>query len=80
MIVSHEDPKREELSRMIEEIKRKLQIVNGAAIKPESFSLNKYDEIEEIYEMVISKSNFSVSEMDAIVSELGQMKDRKPEA
>ncbi|ADH99222.1 DUF1128 domain-containing protein [Salisediminibacterium selenitireducens] len=78
--MSQEDPRREELSRMIEEIKRKLQIVNGAAIKAESFSLNKYDEIEEIYEMVISKPSFSVSEMDAIVSELGQMRDRKPEA
>ncbi|AOM83217.1 DUF1128 domain-containing protein [Salisediminibacterium beveridgei] len=77
--MSEHDPRRDDLSHMIEEIKRKLHVVNGAAIKAESFSLNKYDDIEEIYDMVMSKDSFSVSELNAIVSELGQMRDRQPE-
>lgn len=70
---------RENLAIMIEDIKTKLHIVNGAAIKPEHFSLKKFDEIEEIHAMVMKKGNFSVSELDAIVSELGTMRDHAEE-
>nr|WP_259457882.1 DUF1128 domain-containing protein [Salipaludibacillus neizhouensis] len=77
--LSNEEKKREDLSIMIEDIKKQLHIVNGAAIKPENFSLKKYDDIEEIHTMVMKKTNFSVSELDAIVSELGTMRDKDPE-
>jgi uncharacterized protein YfkK (UPF0435 family) len=74
--LANNEKNREEISAMIEDIKTKLQVVNGAAIKPEHFSLKKYEDIEEIHAMVMKKDNFSVSEMDAIVSELGSMRDR----
>lgn len=77
--MSEQDPRREELSQMIEDIKKKLHVVNGAAIQSESFSLSRYDDIEEIHQMVMGKDRFSVSELDAIISELGQMRDRQPE-
>ncbi|GEL06862.1 DUF1128 domain-containing protein [Salisediminibacterium halotolerans] len=70
---------RETLSAMIEDIKGQLQIVNGAAIKPEHFSLEKYKEIEEVHQMVMGKSNFSVSEMEAIIAELATMRDKSSE-
>lgn len=76
-LLSTNDKKRDELSSMIEDIKTKLHIVNGAAIKPEHFSLDKFEEIKEVHAMVMKKSSFSVSEMDAIVSELGTMRDLK---
>lgn len=75
--MSNDEKNREALVAMIEEIKMKLHMVNGAAIKPGHFSLKKFDEIEEIHAMVMKKNNFSVSEMDAIVSELGTMRDLK---
>ncbi|QKS73247.1 DUF1128 domain-containing protein [Paenalkalicoccus suaedae] len=59
---------------MLDDIKVKLQIVNGAAIKPEHFSVKKLTEISEIHQMVMAKNRFSVSEMDAIVTELGTLK------
>ncbi|PYZ93177.1 hypothetical protein CR194_08230 [Salipaludibacillus keqinensis] len=77
--LSTNEKNRESLAAMIEDIKSKLHIVNGAAIKPEHFSYEKYDDIEEIHTMVMKKDRFSVSELDAIVSELGSMKDRKGE-
>lgn len=70
---------RETLSAMIEDIKSQLQVVNGAAIKPEHFSLEKYTEIEEVHQMVMGKSNFSVSEMEAIIAELATMRDKSAE-
>jgi len=75
--LSTNEKNRESLAVMIEDIKMKLHIVNGAAIKPEHFSFEKYDEIEEVHAMVMKKTNFSVSELDAIVSELGTMRDQK---
>ncbi|MFA9557430.1 DUF1128 domain-containing protein [Evansella sp. AB-rgal1] len=67
---------RENLNQMIEEIKTKLQIVNGAAMKAEYYSLERFDDVEELYLMVIKKERFSVSEMDAIVTELGNLRDK----
>jgi uncharacterized protein YfkK (UPF0435 family) len=72
MDVSEKSP--ENVERMIEEIKTKLRVATGAAIKPSHFDYEKYEDLVDIYEHVRSKSNFSVSEMDAIVMELGRLR------
>lgn len=72
--LSNNEKNRESLAIMIEDIKTRLHIVNGAAIKPEDFSSEKYEEIEELHTMVMKKNNFSVSELDAIIAELGTMR------
>ncbi|WP_199256812.1 DUF1128 domain-containing protein [Alteribacillus sp. YIM 98480] len=72
--MSLEEKTQENLSFMVEEITQKLQVVNTAAMKGDSFDLKNYEDIKDIYEMVESKDHFSVSEMDAIVSELGKLK------
>ncbi|MBU9720286.1 MULTISPECIES: DUF1128 domain-containing protein [Bacillaceae] len=71
-----QEKSRENLNAMIEEIKTKLRIVNGGAMKADHYSLDRFDDVEELHSMVMKKSNFSVSEMDAIVSELGSLRDR----
>jgi len=63
---------------MIEAIKTKLRVATGAAIKPDHFDFELYEDLKDIYDHVNSKSTFSVSEMDAIVLELGRL--RKVEA
>nr|WP_175488345.1 DUF1128 domain-containing protein [Alteribacillus bidgolensis] len=72
--MSLEEKTQENLSFMVEEITQKLQVVNTAVMKGDSFDLKNYEDIKDIYEMVESKEHFSVSEMDAIVSELGKLK------
>ncbi|WP_100373235.1 DUF1128 domain-containing protein [Bacillus sp. FJAT-45037] len=67
---------RENIEFMIEEIKGKLQIVNAGALKAQSFDTDQYEDLHEIYEMIMSKSSFSVSELDAIISELGKMRKK----
>lgn len=64
----------ENAERMIEAIKTKLRVATGAAIKASHFDYDKYDDLVDIYELVMSKSQFSVSEMDAIVMELGRLR------
>ncbi|ADC48137.1 MULTISPECIES: DUF1128 domain-containing protein [Alkalihalophilus] len=67
---------RENIEYMIEEIKTKLQIVNAGALNAKSFDTDQYEDLRDIYEMIMSKQSFSVSELDAIVSELGKMRKR----
>ena len=41
-----------------------------------AFSVNQYDDIYDLYDMVMNKQNLSISEVEAVVSELGRA--RKP--
>lgn len=60
---------------MIEAIKSKLKMATAAAMQASSFNLNNYEDIKDIYEVVSSKENFSISEVEALVSELGRLRN-----
>ena len=75
-IVSTKERTQESLELMIEDIKDQLHIVNGGAMKAKYYSLDKFDDIEELHTMVMKKTNFSVSELDAIVIELGKLRTK----
>ncbi|MCM3585537.1 DUF1128 domain-containing protein [Mesobacillus maritimus] len=64
----------ENIEYMIDQIKEKLNIVNAGAIKPTHFDEEMYEEIKDIYEMIMKKSSFSINEMQAIVEELGSLR------
>ena len=64
----------ENVQFMVEEIKKKLKMATGAAIKPTHFSEDQYEDIKDIYQLIMTKNNISISEMEAIVSELGRLK------
>lgn len=59
---------------MIEAIKAKLRMATGAAMQASSFPLANYEDIKDIYDMVASKDRFSISEVEALVSELGRLR------
>ncbi len=59
---------------MVEEIKKRLRVATGAAIKATHINEEVYEDLKDIYEMVISKERFSISEIEAIVSELGRLR------
>ncbi|NDI36071.1 DUF1128 domain-containing protein [Chengkuizengella sediminis] len=64
----------ENIRFMVEEIIQKLKMATAAAMKPEHFSLERYEDIKDIYDLVTSKNNYSISEMEAIVKELGDLR------
>jgi uncharacterized protein YfkK (UPF0435 family) len=64
----------ENVEYMINEIKKKLKMATGAAIKPSHFGVDQYEDIKYMYDMIIGKPHFSIAEMEAIVHELGQMR------
>lgn len=67
-------PTQANVEYMIEVIKTKLRMASGAAMQASSFDAEKYEDLKDIYEMVSSKNTFSISEVEAIVSELGRLR------
>ncbi|GAB6992434.1 DUF1128 domain-containing protein [Paenibacillus pini] len=66
----------ENIDYMIEEIKLKLRMASGAAMQSSAFSTEQYEDIQDIYELVMSKSNLSISEVEAIATELGRLRNK----
>jgi len=64
----------ENAAYMIEEIKKKLRMATGAALKATELNDEQYEDLRDIYEMVASKPNFSISEIEAITTELGRLR------
>ncbi|PKR85037.1 DUF1128 domain-containing protein [Heyndrickxia camelliae] len=64
----------ENIEYMISEITTKLKMVNAEAIKATNYTEEMYDDLHEIYEMVMKKNSFSPNEMQAIVEELGNLR------
>lgn len=69
------NPSIENMAYMIEEIKTKLRMASGAAMQAAHYNLDRYEDIKDIYEMVVSKEKFSISEIEAIASELGKLRN-----
>ncbi|KOP66506.1 hypothetical protein AMS62_15595 [Bacillus sp. FJAT-18019] len=67
----------ENVEYMIEQIKSKLRMATGAAMQASAFSVNQYDDIYDLYDMVMNKHNLSISEVEAVVSELGQLRGNR---
>ncbi|OES45085.1 DUF1128 domain-containing protein [Domibacillus iocasae] len=59
---------------MVDQITTKLRMVNTGAISPEHFSTSSYEDLKDIYDLVMRKQSFSPNEMQAIAEELGNLR------
>lgn len=60
---------------MLEQIKEKLRMVNVDAMKADSFNTDNYDDLHFIYQMVMKRNHISSNEIEAIVAELGALRN-----
>lgn len=67
----------ENVEFMIEKIKEKLKVLNLGAIKPSHFDEEMYEELKDIYELIMRKNHFSPNEMQALAEELGNLRKNK---
>jgi uncharacterized protein YfkK (UPF0435 family) len=63
------------IAYMVDQIKERLKVVTAASIKAEHFDPARYDDIKDIYELIMSKKHFSISEIEALCDELKQLKN-----
>ena len=68
-------PTPENVSYMIDQIKEKLRMVNVDALKAENFNTSKYEDLQYIYNMVMKRETVTPNEMQAIVAELGSLRN-----
>ncbi|ANY67500.1 DUF1128 domain-containing protein [Paenibacillus algorifonticola] len=61
---------------MIDTIKTKLKMASAAAMQASHFNITQYEDIKELYEVVAGKEKFSISEVEALVSELGKLRNK----
>lgn len=65
------------IETMIIDIREQLNLVNPGLIDPDNFSETHYEEIEEIHDFVMSKKDFTPSEMNGITEALGALRQPK---
>jgi uncharacterized protein YfkK (UPF0435 family) len=63
----------ENVEYMVEAIKEKLRMVNAGAMRASNFNEDMYEDLRDIYEHVMKRETFSISEMQAITEELGSL-------
>ena len=63
----------ENVEYMVEAIKEKLRMVNAGAMRVASFNEEMYEDLRDIYDRVMKRETFSISEMQAITEELGTL-------
>lgn len=66
----------ENVEFMIEVIKTKLKMASAAAMQASHFNIEQYEDIKDLYDVVASKDKFSISEVEALVSELGKLRSK----
>ncbi|MVO98710.1 MULTISPECIES: DUF1128 domain-containing protein [Paenibacillus] len=59
---------------MFDEIKKKLRMATGGSIKASNVTHEQYEDLKDLYDLVMSKPNFSISEIDAITVEIGKLR------
>ncbi|MFC5591922.1 DUF1128 domain-containing protein [Sporosarcina soli] len=68
-------PTPENVTYMIEQIKEKLRMVNVDALKAENFNTSQYEDLHYMYNMVMKRETITPNEMQAIVAELGSLRN-----
>ncbi|KFN01611.1 DUF1128 domain-containing protein [Bacillus clarus] len=63
----------ENVEYMVEAIKEKLRMVNAGAMRATNFNQEMYEDLRDIYDHVMKRETFSISEMQAITEELGTL-------
>lgn len=66
----------ENIQFMINKILEKLKIINIEAMNPGNYTLEQYEDIHDIYQLVMKRTSFSPSEMQAIAEELGSLRSK----
>ncbi|WP_349410466.1 DUF1128 domain-containing protein [Pseudalkalibacillus sp. SCS-8] len=64
----------ENMAYMLEQMQKQMQVVNTGVMRPEDFDVNQYEELKDLYEFVMKKDHFSVSETEGIIQELSELR------
>lgn len=67
---------KENMVYMVDKISEKLNFINTGIMKASQFDEEKYEELFDIYQLVIKRDIFSPNERQAIAEELGTLRKK----
>lgn len=76
MSMDLETPSRENVEYILQAMTKQMSIANTGLLKPDSYDLEKYEDLLDIYHMLMKKRKLTMSEMDAVLSELGRLRKK----
>ncbi|GAF23325.1 MULTISPECIES: DUF1128 family protein [Shouchella] len=67
----------DEVEALLNDMKKKLNIVNASVIKADAVNDRKHQDLLALHTHVMRQPSFSISELDEIVQELGQLREEE---
>jgi uncharacterized protein YfkK (UPF0435 family) len=74
--MSLENPTKENLALILNDLADRLSVVNRSIMDVEDYDLSKYEEIKFLYDMIVQKGKLSVSETQAFIEELSKVRKK----
>lgn len=65
----------ENLAFILNELSDKLNVANRILMDEKHYDLNKYDDLKNLYDMVINRGQLSLDETDAFIDELRNIRN-----
>ena len=60
----------ENLKFILEELTKKLNVVNQRIMEPDEYDIDKYNDIKQMYDLIMARGKLSPSEIQAFIDEL----------
>lgn len=64
------------MAYMLEQMQKQMQVVNTGVMRSEDFDVDQYEDMKDLYEFVMKKKHFSVSETEGIIQELSELRKK----
>ncbi|HLR51768.1 MAG TPA: DUF1128 domain-containing protein [Candidatus Avamphibacillus sp.] len=65
-----DQPSEKNLKFILEELTKKLNVVNQRIMEPDEYDIDKYNDIKQMYDLIMARRKLSPSETQAFVDEL----------
>lgn len=65
----------ENLKFILNELSDKLNVANRILMDEKHYDLNKYDDLKNLYDMVLNRGQLSLAETDAFIDELRNIRN-----
>lgn len=65
----------ENLKFILNELSEKLNVANRILMDEKHYDLNKYDDLKNLYEMVLTRNQLTLAETDAFIDELRNIRN-----
>jgi uncharacterized protein YfkK (UPF0435 family) len=75
-LMNLENASRENIEFIVNSIVKQLAVVNASILRPEDFGSQQYEELLDIYHMIHKKRKLTISELDAILVDLGKLRKK----